>query len=130
MLFHILEAIQLQEEFKNVVVKLDGTKCLCSIKIAVDDSKCSGKGKCSKRCSGNGIIKIGKSSFNLIVKKGNANIMECKMWENSGFEESILLKNTSESRENILNRKEMDSNFWIWTIGWEMLERVINMGSK
>jgi hypothetical protein len=74
------------------VLELEEAKCVCSIQLVVDDLECSGQGKCDKRCFGNGSIKMGTSSFNLMVNKGNATILNCKTGEKSRLEESILRK--------------------------------------
>eukprot|EP00091_Calanus_sinicus_P017338 TRINITY_DN37446_c0_g1_i1.p1 TRINITY_DN37446_c0_g1~~TRINITY_DN37446_c0_g1_i1.p1 ORF type:complete len:123 (-),score=21.46 TRINITY_DN37446_c0_g1_i1:80-448(-) len=108
-----------------LLVTLEGAKCLCSLQLVVDDLECSGQGRCGRRCSGDGSIEMGTSSFNLTVNKGKVKISNCKTVESSRFEESVPPKNTPKEAEGF---KFKPSEEYKLNVVVELLQTVVSTG--
>jgi len=66
------------ESFEKETVVLGGKECVCSFYLEADGTKCRGKARCDKKCSGTGKVEIGRFTFALKVKRGKAAIAKCK----------------------------------------------------
>jgi len=71
----------LAETFKDEKLELGKSSCTCTLTLEAKGNKCSGKGKCDRKCSGAGTVELGIFSFTLSVKKGKAKISKCSAEE-------------------------------------------------